>query len=106
MNMQELFEKHQSEYLKFENIHSKLTDHPADLMALRLLNQKIPPKCNHFDISAENNILACVSPDNYQLFLNFFIDDLEEKLSEEDVITLTRCGVQFDSSSESLYFSI
>lgn len=81
----ELCEKHEDEYLKFDRIppEEKLAEQD-DLCGLLYLYNRMKDKTK-FDLHAEHDIVYL--PD---------IDDLVE-LTEEDIIYLTRCGIHFDS---------
>lgn len=86
MNIKELFKKHSDEYLHFERVHNPLSARP-DLAAFMLLDKLL----GHSDA----NILSYSGHD--EVFLSIDVAELCKVLSEEDIITLCRCGVRYSS---------
>ena len=92
MNVEEMFEKHSDEYIKFENVplERKLSNRP-DLCAFLLL-EKLVPDTTDIVASAEHD----------EIFLGVDLDALEKVATEEDIITLIRCGVHYNSEYNAL----
>lgn len=84
--MDELFEKHNDEYLKFERVENKRSSRP-DLHAFLLLDELFP---------GTRDIVSHASHD--EIYLDIDSDDIE-KLTEGQVIELLRCGVLYDDFS-------
>jgi hypothetical protein len=86
--MNELFEKHDDEFLKFERISESERRHPRpDLCAMLYLHERF---------GGEGDAMSHAEHD--EIWLAWEAD----KLTETDVIYLHRCGVRYDSESESL----
>lgn len=88
MDIAEMFSKHDNEYLKFERVVNKRSQRP-DLHAFLLLDEISP---------GDSDIIVWAGHDEISL-------DFEDwdKLTEELVVELIRCGVMYDSSYEMLY---
>ena len=88
MDLKEIFEKYNDEYLKFEKIpeHERLSDRP-DLHAFILLNQ-LAPAPNGGDIIGGS--------EHDEIWLNFNIEKLSEVATEEQIRDLIRAGVRYD----------
>ena len=85
----EIFRERDDEFLKFERIESPL--HPChDLCAFLLLQNLCP----------SNNMIA--GSDHDIVYLDTRVEDLNEVATEEDIITLLRCGVFLSSESDCL----
>jgi len=78
--MKELFEKYNHEYLEFDRITNKRSNRP-DLHAFLLLDELFP---------GTSDIVSCSSHDEFGLDIDS--DDIE-KLTEEQICELVRCGV-------------
>lgn len=85
------FEKHNDEYLKFDNITNKLHPRP-DICAFLLLDKLLP--------HAGRNIVRVAEHDEFYLDVN--MEKFAEVASDDDILTLTRCGVRYDSEIDSL----
>ncbi len=84
-----LFEKHDDEYIKFENIpESDRRHHRHDVCAFIYLDEKLGGK---------GDVVSAAEHD--EIYLDF--DNLEQ-LTDEDVLYITRCGVRYDSDTDSL----
>lgn len=90
MSIQDLFERHDGEYLKFERVQNKLSNRP-DLHAFLLLD-RIWPTGRDMVCAAEHD----------EIFLDVEPDDLEKSATEDQIVELIRCGVRLDSSTGSL----
>lgn len=90
LNLQEVFKKHQDEYGKFDKVIGKAGNRP-DLNAFLLLDYICP---NNYDIVeySEHDII----------YLGIEPDELAKKATEEQIITLIRCGVMYDAFMPSL----
>jgi len=85
------FEKADDEYMKFEKVSPKLSNR-RDLHAFMRLDQWFPS--DRFD-----DLISAAEHDEY--YLDIPIDQLVT-LTEDQVVELSRCGVQFDASLECL----
>ena len=90
--IEKLFEKHEKENKNFERIENPPSNRP-DLCAFLLLD-KLFPKNEKIISSSEHD----------GVYLNFSPEEIE-KLSEDDVIYLYRCGI-FLNSEQSLYYFV
>ena len=87
----ELFEKHEDESHKFEKVKNKLASRP-DVHAFLMLDRLFP---------SSNGSDMVSSAEHDQIWLCIESDDLE-KLTEENIIELRRCGVWWDSQFDCL----
>jgi diadenosine tetraphosphatase ApaH/serine/threonine PP2A family protein phosphatase len=89
----ELFDKHDDEFLKFERVPQdrKLSNRP-DLCAFLLLDRLVP--------GGTSDIVAGAAHD--EIWLDTDVDKLIAVASEDDIVTLVRCGVRYDEDIESL----
>lgn len=90
MKFQEACEKHEKEYIKFDNIENKLSSRP-DIHAFILLNQLVPGKRDMVSASEHDVFYLDVSP-----------EELDKVATEEQMLDLIRCGVMYDSEADSL----
>ena len=86
MSIENNFEKYNDEYLKFELIKNKKSNRP-DLHAFLLLDELFP----------KNRDMICAASHD-QIWLDVDGEDAE-KLTEEQIIELVRCGVGYDEDS-------
>ncbi len=94
MSVQKWFDEHQDEYVEFDKIPNKDRRHPRqDLCAFLYLHEKLGGK---------GDVVSAAEHD--QFWLAWDAEDLE-KLTEEDVIYVLRCGVLYDDDVESLYMN-
>lgn len=85
MDIEEIFEKYNDEFLEFERVVNPL--HPrADLCGFLLLD-KIAPGTNDMISASEHD----------EFFLDVDIEKFKAVATEEDVITLIRCGIRYSS---------
>lgn len=82
-----LFEKHNSEYIKFGKIENPIGNRP-DLCALMMLNSYFPNDCSDMISNCEHDCF----------YLDIDCEKLAKLISEDDIITLIRCGVIFDEA--------
>ncbi len=89
MTVEQLFESHKKEYLKFERIPAYARKHERpDLCAMLYLH-------DHF--GGKGDMVSAAQHDEIMLDCGH-----TKSLTEEDVIYLSRCGVRYDAASESL----
>lgn len=86
----EQYDTYHDEYLKFDRVQNK-TSNRADLHAFMLLDKLVPGKCDIVSAASHDEIWMGVSP-----------DDLSKVATEEQIIELIRCGVRYDSDTDSL----
>ena len=86
-----IFEKHNDDYLKFERVENKLHSRP-DLCAFLLIDKLLP--------NDGRDIVSAATHD--EIFLDADCEKLAEVATEEDILTLTRCGVLYDRETDSL----
>ena len=85
------FEKHNDDFLEFERVEGKLHSRP-DLCAFLLIDKLLPREGRDIVSAAEHD----------EIYLDADCEKLAEVATEEDILTLTRCGVLYDSSTDSL----
>lgn len=85
------FEKHNDDYLKFERVENKRHQRP-DLCAFLLLDELLPN---------DGSDMVCAAAHD-EIFLDADCEKLAEVATEDDILTLTRCGVRYDSETDSL----
>lgn len=90
LNLEECFEKFNDDYLKFERVENKLNERP-DLCAFILLSQILP---------GSRDIVAAAEHD--EIFLDTDCDRFAEVATEDDILTLVRCGIRYDEETNSL----
>jgi hypothetical protein len=94
MNTKELktlFEKYDDEYIEFDRVQNPL--HPCpDVCAFILLNKLVP-------LQRGQDMVSWSEHDE----IGFFVDPtaLAKAASEDDILTLVRCGVRYDDGSDS-----
>ena len=88
-DLHETFEKYNEDFLKFERVVNPPSTRP-DLCAFLLLSQLFPDT---------TDIISAAEHD--QIYLDVDCEQLD-KFSEETILTLTRCGVFYDTEVDSL----
>lgn len=92
MKIEELFEKYEYEYMRFESIAAdKRTSNRPDLHAFNLLDKIIPGDCDIVSAASHDEFWLEISP-----------DELTKAATEEQILELIRCGVRLDTSTDSL----
>lgn len=91
INLEELFEKHDDEYLKFDRVEKKFHNRP-DMHAFSLLNILVP---------GTRDMVAGAEHD--EIYLGVNPDDVIEVITEEQVIDLIRCGVHLDNGNFTMF---
>lgn len=93
MTLQELhalFELHESESHKFENIQNKRSQRP-DLHAFLLLDELVPGSRDIISAAEHDEVYLEVSP-----------EALAEVATSNIVLELRRCGIRYDRSLDSI----
>ena len=80
--LQALFDKHDAEYLKFDQITTPL-HRRSDICAFMKLHNLVPGR-SHMIEGADHDVI----------YLDTSLEDLAEVATEDDVIYLIRCGVR------------
>jgi hypothetical protein len=91
MELKERFDMVEEEFLKFDRVANKL-NHRPDLCAFLLLDTLIPET---------KDIIACSEHD--EIYLETDVEKLNELISDEDILTLVRCGVRCGSEGLTMY---
>lgn len=92
LNIEELFEKHEDEYLKFEREAAPRHPRP-DICAFLMLHELAPGKIGRDMIgSAEHD----------EIWLDADVDTVAQNANEQQIVTLIRCGVRLDSQTYAL----
>jgi len=89
-DLNQFFEDHEDEFLKFDKVEEKLSSRP-DINAFLLLNKLVPG--NH-------DIVACAEHD--QIWLATDIEELLEVAMPSELLDLYRSGVWYDDDNDSL----
>lgn len=100
MDLSELksaFDRHTNEHLHFERIESPRHPRP-DLCAFLMLHDIAPGK--PYENGQWPNIVSAAMHDEFFLATN--PEDLAEAVTDEQVRDLVRCGVMFDTATDSL----
>lgn len=90
IDLAQVFEDNDSEFLKFERIVNKKHSRP-DICAFLILAELLPSE-DDIVIGAEHDII----------FLDADFEQLAEVASEQDIIDLLRCGVMLSSEYDCL----
>ena len=91
IDLQATFEKFEDDYLKFDLVQNKMHDRP-DICAFLLLDKLLPHKGRDIVCASEHD----------EFYLDVDIEKLAEVATEEDILTLARCGVRLCSDTDSL----
>lgn len=91
IDLEAAFEECEDEFLRFELVENKLHPRP-DLCAFLLLDRLLPNGGQDMVCAAEHDII----------YLNVDCERLAEVATQDDILTLARCGVHYDSETESL----
>ena len=90
--MAEVFDRNSDEYLHFERVQNKRSGRP-DLHAMLVLDGMFP---------GTTDMISGASHDEFVLSID--VEKLAAAATEELVIELSRCGVRYDTGSETLGF--
>jgi hypothetical protein len=91
IDLKETFDKFNDEYLRFERVEGKLNQRP-DVCAFILLDRLLPREGRDMVASAEHD----------EIFLSPNGKELAAVATEEDILTLVRCGVRYSAQYDSL----
>lgn len=91
MKLEKRFEKYDDEYIEFDRIENKRSKRP-DLHAFMLLDELFPAKNDTDMISAAEHDQICLNISAKQI----------NSLDDEELIELIRCGVIYDSGTDSI----
>lgn len=89
-NLEELFDKHDDDFIKFERVKNKLSSRP-DIHAFILLNQLVPGDYDMVSAAEHDEIFLDVDP-----------EELAKVATEEQIVELIRCGVRYSGETGSL----
>lgn len=90
--LQALFETHDDKYTKFEEyVKNPLSKRP-DLHAFLLLDKLVP---------GDRDIISASEHDEF--YIDIDLEELAEKITEEQVIELIACGAIYSSEYDCLY---
>lgn len=90
IDIHELFNKYDSDHLKFDRVENKL-HHRADICAFLLLDKLLPS--NSDMVSASDHDI---------IYLDADLEELAKVATEDDILMLIRCGVHYDIETDSL----
>ena len=82
-DLNEVFEKFNDEYIKFDRIEKPLHPRP-DIAAFMLLHNLVPQGGRDMVSASEHD----------EIFLDVELEDLAKVATEEDILYLVRCGVR------------
>lgn len=92
MGLSEMFGKHKDDHGGFNLVENKLSNR-QDLHAFLLLEKLCP-------FSHSKRIIG--SPSDDEIYLSIDCDELEEAITDEQVLELVRCGIMYDEQYECL----
>jgi len=84
IDLQEVWDKYDDEYLQFGRVENPLYPRP-DIAAFLLLDKLVPASFNR-------EMICGASHD--EIYLDTDVEDLAKAATEEDILTLIRCGVR------------
>jgi len=90
MDLEKMFEKYEDEFLEFDRIENPPSKRP-DLCAFLLLDGLVPGSVD----------MICAA-EHDQFWLDVDCELLSKEAMEDDIVYLRRCGVRYDSETESL----
>lgn len=88
--LNEIFEKYEDEFLKFDRVENKRSGRP-DLHAFLLLDSLI---------QGERDMVSAAAHD--EIWLDIDCEELWRVATEAQILELIRCGVRYDDDVESL----
>lgn len=92
LDLEVIFDKYEDEHLKFESIQNPLHPRP-DICAFLLLHNLVPSGKDIVSAAGHDEIWLDVSPES-----------VAQVATEEDILTLIRCGVMLsDDESFSMF---
>ena len=93
MNLEERFEQFENDHLKFETLEAPMHRRP-DLCAFLLLDSLANPS------DAKRNMILAAEHDI--IYLDVDVEELAEKITDDQIRVLVRCGVSYNSENDSL----
>ena len=90
LDLEVIFAKHKDEYIKFNRVENPAHTRP-DLCAFLLLHELSPPA------KPGRDMVSAAEHDEF--FLDADVDTVAANATEEQVVTLIRCGVRFDAQN-------
>ena len=97
LDLKAAFEKCDDEFLKFERVESPRHPRP-DLCAFLMLHDLAPREPNR-----DGHIRDMISAAEHdEIYLDTDCELLATNATEDDIVTLTRCGIRYDDDLESL----
>lgn len=90
INIKDTFAELDDEYMEFKRIENPLSSRP-DLCAFILLDKLCP---------GNNDIISASEHDEF--YLSIDVEELAKVATKEDILTLNRCGVRYDSGYDCL----
>jgi hypothetical protein len=84
MNLEEMFDKCEDEYIKFDRVENKRSNRP-DLHAFLLLDELMP---------GTRDMVSAAEHD--EIYLDIDVEAFRSIATEQNVIELSRCGVRYD----------
>ena len=94
MDIEQVFDKYDDEYLHFEDIENKFSNRP-DLHAFILLDKILPGTDGR-----EMDLVSAAEHD--EIFLDINCEGLARIATEEQIRDLVRCGVRYSDEYDSL----
>lgn len=91
LNLDEVFEKFADDYIEFERVENKLHTRP-DICEFLLLDKLVPNPGHDMVAAGEHD----------KIWLDVDCKKLAAVATEDDILMLTRCGVQYDDDVGSL----
>ena len=91
IDLRETLEKYDDDYLKFDRVENKLHSRP-DICAFLLLDKLLPNAGRDMVCAAAHDVI----------YLDADCEKLAEVATEGDILTLTRCGVHYDTETDGL----
>lgn len=91
IDLEATFEKFEDESCEFDRVEKKLHPRP-DLCAFLLLDKLLPNDGRDMVCAAEHD----------EIFLDVDCERLAEVATEDDILTLVRCGVRYDSDMDEM----
>jgi len=84
------YERYSDEYLRFDRVLTR-TSNRSDLHAFNLLDRLVPGKRDMVSAAEHDEIWLDIPP-----------DELAKVATEDQIVELIRCGVRYDSGTDSL----
>lgn len=91
IDLKVVFSSYNDDHMKFSLVENKLHPRP-DLCAFLLLDKLLPNDGNDMISAAEHD----------EIYLDINCDELADVATEDDILTLIRCGVRYDDDMDAL----